>query len=147
MGLDAEARVIRWKLHLAASPDTVFRALDTAEGRARFWALSALERDGIIAFRFRNGQTLESRVLERRPPYRLVLTYFGGSRVEIDLAADGRGGTDLSLCESEVPASELMQNLPGWVSLLLSLKAAVDFGVDLRNADPERQWEQGYVDV
>jgi hypothetical protein len=38
-------------------------------------------------------------------------------------------------------------NLAGWVSVLLALKAAVDFGVDLRNSDPARRWEDGYVDV
>jgi hypothetical protein len=34
----------------------------------------------------------------------------------------------------------------GWVSVLLALKAAVDFGVDLRNHDPERTWSTGFVD-
>jgi hypothetical protein len=68
-------------------------------------------------------------------------------RVEFDLTPDGRGGTDLSLTESGVSEMEVMENLPGWVRVLMSLKAAVDFGVDLRNREPERQWEQGYVDV
>jgi hypothetical protein len=34
----------------------------------------------------------------------------------------------------------------GWVSVLVALKAATDFGVDLRNHDPERTWEQRFVD-
>lgn len=147
MGLDADGRTIRWKLHLAAPPDRLYQALATAEGRARFWAVSALERDGTIVFRFGNGQVVESRILERAPPGRFALTYLGGSRVVFDLAPDGQGGTDLSLTETEVPATEVMENLPGWVSVLMSLKAAVDFGVDLRNRDSSRQWEQGYVDV
>ena len=29
----------------------------------------------------------------------------------------------------------------------LALKAAVDFSIDLRNQDPDRSWENGYVDV
>lgn len=37
--------------------------------------------------------------------------------------------------------------IPGWVSLLMSMKAAVDFGVDLRNHDPERAWEQGFANT
>jgi hypothetical protein len=37
--------------------------------------------------------------------------------------------------------------LKALVSLLLMLKAAVDYRVDLRNRDPARTWEQGYVDV
>jgi hypothetical protein len=32
------------------------------------------------------------------------------------------------------------------VSWLLGLKAAADFGVDLRNGSPERAWKQRYVD-
>lgn len=147
MGLDADGRTIRWKLHLGAPPTRVYQALATAEGRERFWAASAPERDGTILFRFANGQVVESRILESAPPARFVLTYFGGSRVEFDLAPDGQGGTDLSLTESGVPESEVKENLPGWVSVLMSLKAAVDFGVDLRNRDPARQWQQGYVDV
>lgn len=147
MGLDADGRTIRWKLRLAASPDRVYRALATAKGRERFWAVSAPERDGAIVFRFLDGQVVVSPILEAAPPGRFALTYFGGSRVEFDLAPDGQGGTDLSLTETGVPETELMENLPGWVSVLLSLKATVDFGVDLRNRDPSRQWEHGYVDV
>jgi len=36
--------------------------------------------------------------------------------------------------------------LAGWVSVLMALKAAVDHGVDLRNHDPQRTWDQGYAD-
>jgi uncharacterized protein YndB with AHSA1/START domain len=147
MGLDADRRTIRWKLHLDAPPERVYQTLATPEGRARFWALTAEEREGMIDFRFRNGQRLESHILEREPSRRFVTTYFGGSRVEFDLASDGQGGTDLALTESAVPEVEMLDNLPGWVTVLLSLKAAVDHGVDLRNSDPSRQWQQGYVDV
>jgi uncharacterized protein YndB with AHSA1/START domain len=147
VGLDADGRTIRWRLHLAAPPERVHQAIATPEGRARFWALSAPERDGVISFRFRSGHVVEARVLERSAPDRFVLTYFGGSRVAFELRPDGRGGTDLSLIETDVPEGEVMENLPGWVSVLLNLKAAVDFGMDLRNRDPARQWEQGYVDV
>lgn len=31
------------------------------------------------------------------------------------------------------------------VSVLLALKAAADFGVDLRNHDRERTWRKGYA--
>jgi hypothetical protein len=31
-------------------------------------------------------------------------------------------------------------------SVLLALKAAVDFGVELRNHDLNRTWDQGYGD-
>jgi hypothetical protein len=36
--------------------------------------------------------------------------------------------------------------MAGWVSVLLALKAAADFGIDLRNHDPARTWNKGYVD-
>jgi predicted nucleic acid-binding Zn ribbon protein len=32
------------------------------------------------------------------------------------------------------------------VSVLMALKAAVDFSVDLRNHDPDRTWDHGYVE-
>jgi hypothetical protein len=57
------------------------------------------------------------------------------------------GGTDLTLTEIGVPGEEYDQNLSGGVSVLLMLKAAVDFGVDLRSHHPDRTWEAKYVDV
>lgn len=147
MGLDAARRTIVWRIHLRSSPEVVYDLLASAEGRRRFWAASAEETAGTIAFRFTNGQTVACRILERRPPTRFALTYFGDSTVAFDLAADDRGGTDLRLTETGVPPDEALDNLPGWVSVLLGLKAAADFGIDLRNHDPARQWEQGYVDV
>jgi uncharacterized protein YndB with AHSA1/START domain len=139
--------VIRWRVHLRSSPVEVYRLLATPEGRSRFWAYSAAERDGKIQFQFSNGQHLESTVFEKREPERFALSYFGGSRVTFELAADGRDGTDLTLTEENVPPSEQRDNLAGWVSVLLSLKAVADFGADLRNHDPARTWEQGYIDV
>ena len=146
MGLTPDGHIV-WRLHLRTAPAEVYRMLATAEGRRRFWAVSAEEADGTIAFRFANGQRLDARIIELRPPTRFALSYFGNSTVAFDLAAVGEGGTDLLLTETGVPELEMLENLPGWVSVLLGLKAAVDFGIDLRNHDPARQWEQGYVDV
>ena len=50
------------------------------------------------------------------------------------------------LTEAGVPQAERVEVMAGWVSVLLALKAAVDFGVDLRNHDPQRTWEQGYAE-
>jgi hypothetical protein len=66
--------------------------------------------------------------------------------VLFELAEDGKGGTDLTLTNSEVPADEYEQMLAGWLNVLLPLKAAADFGIDLRNHDPCRTWEERYVD-
>ena len=62
------------------------------------------------------------------------------------LEDDGAGGTDLTLTDEGVPEADHAEVLAGWVSVLMALKAAVDFGVDLRNHDPARSWDQGYAD-
>ncbi|MFQ6013161.1 MAG: SRPBCC domain-containing protein [Thermoplasmata archaeon] len=138
---------VRWRVHLQSAPERVYALLSTAEGRARFWAVSAPERDGVVHFAFLNGMTHEARILEREPPSRFALEYFGGSRVQFDLVPDGAGGTDLAMTESEVPVANRPIHIPGWIPVLLGLKAAVDFSVDLRNQDEHRTWEAGYVDV
>lgn len=138
---------IKWRIHLKATPERVFDTLASDEGRALFWAADARESDGTISFKFSNGMVLDSKVLERQRPARFALEYFGGSRVQFDLTDDGKGGTDLTMTESGIPEGNLLEHLPGWISVLLSLKAAVDFSIDLRNNDPQRTWDQGYVDV
>jgi uncharacterized protein YndB with AHSA1/START domain len=147
MGLAADGRTIVWRVHLRAAPAEVYDMLASPAGRRRFWAVSAEEVNGSIAFHFLGGQTLEGRILERTPPSRYALSYFGGSRVVFALSSDGQGGTDLELTETGAPDAEVLDDLAGWVSVLLGLKAAVDFGVDLRNHDSRRQWGEGYVDV
>ncbi len=141
-----EPGAIRWRLHLTAAPAAVYQQLATGAGRRRFWAESAEETDGVIHFRFANGMTLAGRILTRDPPHRFAVTYFGDSQVTFDCQDDGQGGTDLMLTETGVPEAWRSENRAGWVSVLLALKAAVDFGVDLRNHDPARSWDRGYVD-
>ena len=131
---------IRWRLHLASPPEAVWELLATDEGRAHFWAEETRERDGEIEFRFPNGMSSQGRVLEREARRRLALEYFG-SETTFELEPDGERGTDLTLVSEGEP-----EVLAGWVSVLLALKAACDFGVDLRNHDPQRTWWQGYCD-
>lgn len=142
----SDPAAIRWRLHLASPPETVFDFLATDDGRARFWAESAVETGGVIAFRFADGSGWTSRVLCKERPREFGLEYVGGSRATFELEPDGGGGTLLTLTERDVPAAERDDNHAGWVSLLLTLKAAVDFGADLRNRDPERGWRAGFVD-
>jgi uncharacterized protein YndB with AHSA1/START domain len=137
---------IRWRVRLAASPESAFDMLATADGRARFWAESAREIDGEIHFEFPNGMTWRGEIVASERPRRFQVRYFGGSLTTFELAGDGRGGTDLTLTDQGVPADDASETLAGWVSVLLALKAAVDHGVDLRNHDPERTWDQGYAD-
>jgi uncharacterized protein YndB with AHSA1/START domain len=131
---------LRWRIHLPSSPEAVYELLSTDEGRAQFWAESAVERDGAIEFTFPNGMQSRAAVLAAEPPSRFAVDYFG-SRTTFELEPDGDSGTDLTLSgegDAEV--------LAGWVSVLLALKAAADFGIDLRNHDPGRTWWQGYCD-
>jgi hypothetical protein len=114
----------------------VHKFLSTDEGRKKFWAESAIETDGAIEFKFTNGQSGRSPVIEYAPPLRFAVQYFSGSRVIFELADDGCGGTDLTLTETNLPEEEKMANLTGWISVLLNLKAVVEFAIDLRNQDP-----------
>jgi uncharacterized protein YndB with AHSA1/START domain len=138
---------IRWRIHLSSPPEKVFEALATGRGRQAFWAAQAPEYQGAIHFKFANGMAFESKVLERQTPSLFAVEYFGESRAEFQIVDDGAGGTDLTLTESQVPEENRLIHLSGWIPVLLALKAAVDFSVDLRNNDPERTWEDGYIDV
>ena len=136
---------IDWRVHFAASPETVWQAWTTDQGRERFWAeTSAAAGEGFV-LGFVNGEILTVEVVEARAPERLAFRYFGGSTVLLELAPDGDGGCDLRLREEGAP--EPAENYAGWVSVLLACKAAVDLGVDLRSHDPRRSWDQGFVDV
>jgi uncharacterized protein YndB with AHSA1/START domain len=137
---------IRWRVHFSSSPAEVFRHLSTDVGRALFWAESAKEEDGYIIFHFPNGMSWRGRILENDQPHRFQLIYYGGSTTTFDLADDGTGGTDLLLTDGGVSVEDQNAVFAGLVSVLLALKAQVDFGVDLRNHDPVRTWDQWYAD-
>jgi uncharacterized protein YndB with AHSA1/START domain len=82
----AEAKSpIVWRLSLASPPERVFELLDTDEGRERFWAeRSSAKADG-FELAFPGGLTGHVEVLERQPPTRLRVRYFGAD-VELDLS-------------------------------------------------------------
>jgi uncharacterized protein YndB with AHSA1/START domain len=134
--------VIEWRIHLSSSPERVYELLASAEGRASFWAESAPERGGHIEFSFPGGLEWHGRILAAEPPHRFALRYYGGTEARFVLADDGAGGCDLTLTDTADDA----ETRAGWVSVLLALKAAADYGVDLRNHDPARTWETGYAD-
>jgi uncharacterized protein YndB with AHSA1/START domain len=138
---------IQWRIHLSSPPEKVFNTLVTDDGRRSFWAVEAPEEKGTIYFRFVNGMVYESRIFEKREPTLFTIEYFGGSRVQFELTGDDVGGTDLTLTETDLPEANRLIHLTGWIPVLLALKAAVDFSVDLRNHDPTRSWDHGYVDV
>ncbi len=132
-------------MHLPVPPARVFAALDSSDGRAAFWAESAVERGGVIHFRFINGDEYASRVLERRPPGAWAIEYFGGE-ARFELTPDGVGGTELLLIHDGIAAEEWNEVHAGWLNVLFPLKAWLVHGVDLRNHDPARSWDRGYAD-
>jgi uncharacterized protein YndB with AHSA1/START domain len=146
MSLEDYPNIIKWRLHLTSPPSAVYDMLATNEGRSRFWAESAVEADGKIHFKFPNGQSWSGRLIEQVAPQRFAIEYISGSVATFELSDDGRGGTDLTLTDEGIAVIDRAEVLAGWVSVLLALKAAVDFGVDLRNHDVERTWDADFVD-
>ena len=130
---------------MAARPESVFDALDSAEGRRRFWAELAEDREGCIYFQFINGLTHKSRILGRQPSREWAIDYFGGV-ARFELSPDGSGGTDLLLTYEGVDTDDWAEMHAGWLNVLFPLKGYVDHGVDLRNHDPDRTWDDGYAD-
>lgn len=146
MGFQNDPAAIRWRLHLASPPAQVYEMLATDGGRARFWAESAVEQDGKIYFVFPNGMAWVGQVLQAVPGRAFAVRYIGSSEVVFTLETDGQGGTDLTLIDRGVPEVDRAEVAAGWVSVLLALKAAVDFGVDLRAHNRRRSWDHGYVE-
>lgn len=136
---------IRWRMHLAVRPAAVFAALDTDEGRSGFWAESAEEAEGYVHFRFINGLCYKSKILHREPPDVWAIDYFGGG-ARFELTSDGAGGTDLFLSHEGVEPEAWQEVHAGWLNVLFPLKAFVVHGVDLRNHDATRIWDNGYAD-
>ena len=57
-----------------------------------------------------------------------------------------RPETDLTLTDEGVPQADRTEVIAGWVSVLLALKASVDFDVDLRSHGRKRTWDEGFVE-
>ena len=146
MTFQEQPNLIDWKLHLASSPQAVYEKLSTDEGRASFWAESAVEQDGVIHFVFPNQAEWKGKILAQDPPKRFKVEYYGGSITTFELESDTSGGTDLTLTDEGISAEFRNEVIAGWVSVLMALKASVDFGVDLRNHDPKRTWDNGFAD-
>lgn len=146
MTFQGESNFIRWKLHLMSPPQAVYRALATDDGRASFWAESAVEEDGVIHFMFPDHAEWHGRILEKTPLQKFVVEYYGGSITTFELGSDGTGGTDLILTDRGVVSDDRTEVIAGWVSVLLALKASVDFNVDLRNHDDQHAWNNGYAE-
>lgn len=146
MTFQPDEDTIAWRLHLRSSPAAVYDLLATDAGRARFWAEEAIERDGAIDFVFPGGQRWRGAILVAEPARRFSVRYYGDSITTFTLTDDGDGGAELHITDTGVAPEYRTEVIAGWVSVLMALKAAADYGVDLRNHDPARSWEQGYVE-
>jgi hypothetical protein len=138
-------KTIRWKLHLGSPPEVVFTYLATDDGRQKFWVERSTSRGPDLEFIFSNGLRCNAKVLLSEAPRAISFLYFD-TVAEFRLESDGSQGTDLTLTNAGVHESEWNEVNAGWLNVLLPLKAAVDFGIDLRNHDPGRTWEQRFVD-
>ncbi|HZX02345.1 hypothetical protein [Kribbella sp.] len=119
------------KVYCASAASDVYRAVSSVLGRERFWAEEAPEADGVISFLLADGRRDESRIVHAVQDQLYELRYFGNTWT-FRLLPAAAGGTDLAL------TSDDPDDVPELVSLLLRLKASVDFGVDLRNHDASR---------
>ena len=145
MGFQDIKDEIRWKMHFKSNINKVYAALTTDQGRASYWAEETVETDDSVEFTILNYPKYRSKVLQKTPPNDFVLEYFG-TWVHFSLVETCDGGTDLNLRVRLFDESAKHEMTAGWVSVLMAMKAAVDFGIDLRNHSTERSWQYGYVD-
>ena len=136
---------IVWKLHLQSDRETIYELWATDAGRERFWVEKSRQIGDAINLEFINGVQTIAKILNYEKPSFFSFEYFG-SDVSIRLFDDIAGGVDLVLENRNVAREDYEDVLPGWLNVLLPLKAAADFGIDLRNHDPTRTWDQRYVD-
>src|SRR6185503_4646501 len=116
MVFQRDTTTIRWKLHLESSPQAVYQKLSTDEGRASFWAESAVEQDGMIHFVFPNQAEWKGKILENVPPARFQVEYYGGTIATFELNPNSSGGTDLMLTDQGIPETDRSEVMAGWVS-------------------------------
>ena len=136
---------LSWKIHFKSEPAVVYDFLVVPEKRKRYWAESAEEADGVIHYVFLNGIEDHGRILEKIPTQFFRVEYFGMD-VSFDLQACDGGGCDMNMTCNNVDDDDRYELNAGWVSWLMAMKAAVDFGVDLRNHDTDRTWFNGFAD-
>ena len=141
-----ERGAIVWRVSLSSPPERVFEILSTDRGRERFW-VERSETDGdVVELTFPNGLVHVARVVATDRPRTFAIGYLGGSVASFSIESRNDGWTTLTLRDEGVPEEDQTETLAGWISVLMALKAAVDHGIDLRNHDPRRTWDQGFVD-
>jgi uncharacterized protein YndB with AHSA1/START domain len=142
--------IIHASVKLAAPRERVWQAVTTPSGITSWWSERAEIQPsdgGLLRLVFPNRRTLDSKVVQCRPMDMMSFVYFGGTRAQFELHSAKPGGTSLTVTDRGFSSNEdYAETLAHWTSVLLALKAYLDFGVDLRNHTPVFNWEQGYVD-
>ena len=145
MSFQGKENIIEWKVHFVSPIEKVYEFLTTDSGRGKYWAEETKEENGFIDFSILNYPKYKSKIIEKKPQKLFRLEYFG-TDVTFELIETDDKGTDLHL--TALTPNETIKNemTAGWVSVLMAMKGAVDFEIDLRNHNPERVWENGYLD-
>ncbi len=135
-----------WRVNLSAPRELVFDLLTPDLETDPYRASSAGQFDSENGWIAPEGAHLKDATLDLLPPRRIVARYAGGGVATLDLTDDGRGGTDLRLTDIGQQAEDRTELVAGWVSVLLALKASVDFSLDLRDHDHRTFWTGAYVE-
>lgn len=140
---DRSTTTLSVKVRLNSPPSVAYERFTTDQGRETFLCESS-QNDGTAALlQFPNGETTHLVTRASAANSRFAFEYFCDP-VHVEFwAADH--GTIVSLTTT-VAVADAADIRAGWVSVLLALKASVDFGVDLRNHDKAHSWDQGFVD-
>lgn len=100
--------IIKWKIHCRSDIEKVFLFLSTDEGRQKFWAESAVQKNDTIYFIFPNKQEYKSVIKEINPPRQFSIEYFSSDVIFI-LNQSNDGGTDLQLINNGVKQEEICE--------------------------------------
>ncbi len=138
---------VSWRLHLKSPPEKAFMLWTTDEGRIKFWVELSESNEKEFQLTFINGETVTCRIIKTFPYESFDFTYFEGTTVQLKFEKTPDGGTDFKLTESGYKTLE-HRNLhyAGWLNVLFPFKAMCDYGIDLRNHDRTRTWEEGFAD-
>jgi len=133
------------KIKLSSSPEKIYELLSTNHGREKFWVEKSVESNKIVTFYFPNGAIENCRILKKVEEKYFKIEYFN-SLVEFKIIRHSEKECILELNNFNIPAADRFEQYAGWVSVLLSLKAYADFGIDLRNHHPDYTWDQHFID-
>ncbi|NND08884.1 MAG: hypothetical protein HKN87_21130 [Saprospiraceae bacterium] len=145
MAFQEKEGTIEWKMHFASPIEKVYTFLTTDDGRGKFWAEATNEQHGIIEFTFLNYPKHKASIVQKDAPRLFRLIYFG-TETTFELQSTEDEGTDLMLTALTQNEKIKWEMAAGWVSVLMTMKGAVDHGIDLRNHHPQRSWQNGYAD-